>query len=104
MGFNCLKAAEPLKRDSSVLQLSSQKLLVLIWSTSERRGAESTLEPLNGFEYGIPKLRIQHLNQPLVEFSKIKEWKHVDEEVLILNTDDDNNMNNLQVKVNGLEN
>ena len=35
------------------LQLSSQKFLVLILSTSEGWKAESTLEPPSGFEHGI---------------------------------------------------
>ena len=33
---------------------SFQKVLVLIWSTSEGWQAESTLEPPNDFEYGTP--------------------------------------------------
>ena len=36
------------------LPLSSQKFLVLIWSILEGQKAESTLEPFNGFEHGIP--------------------------------------------------
>ena len=44
------------------LQLSSQKFLVLILSTSEGWKAESTLEPPSGFEHGTPGLGIQHLN------------------------------------------
>ena len=44
------------------LPLSSQKFLVLILSTSEGWKAETTLEPINGFEHGTPGLGIQHLN------------------------------------------
>ena len=44
------------------LPLSSQKLLVLILSTSEGCKAESTLEPPRGFEPGTPGLGIQRLN------------------------------------------
>ena len=44
------------------LPFSSQTFLVLILLTSERLKAESTLEPLNGFEHGTPGLEIQHLN------------------------------------------
>ena len=41
------------------LQLSSQKFLVLILSSLEGWKAESTLEPLSGFEHGTPGLGIQ---------------------------------------------
>ena len=44
------------------LPLSSRKFLVLILSTSEGWKAESTLQPLNGFEHGAPGLGIQRLN------------------------------------------
>ena len=44
------------------LPFSSQKLLVLILSTSEGWKAESTLEPHSGFEHGAPGLGIQRLN------------------------------------------
>ena len=44
------------------LQLSSQKFLVLIWSTWEGCKAESTLEPPSRFEHGAPGLRIHRLN------------------------------------------
>ena len=40
------------------LPLSSQKFLVLIWSTSERWRAESSLEPPSTFEPGTPGLGI----------------------------------------------
>ena len=43
------------------LLLSSQKFLALILSTSERRKAESTLEPSRGFEQETLGLGIQHL-------------------------------------------
>ena len=44
------------------LPQSSQKLLVLILSTSEGWKADLTLEPPSGFEHGSPGLGIQHLN------------------------------------------
>ena len=44
------------------LPFSSQKFLVLILSTSEEWKAESTLEPLSGFEHRTPGLGIQRLN------------------------------------------
>ena len=44
------------------ITLSSQKLLVLILSTSEGWKTESTLEPTNGFDHETPGLRNQHLN------------------------------------------
>ena len=44
------------------LPFSSQKVLVLILSTSEGWEAESTLEPPSGFEHGFPGLGIQRRN------------------------------------------
>ena len=44
------------------LILSSQKFLVLIWSTSERWMAEPILEPPSGSKHRTPGLGIQHLN------------------------------------------
>ena len=44
------------------LPLSSQKFLVLIWSTSGGLKAESTLQPLSSFEHGTPGLGLQRLN------------------------------------------
>ena len=44
------------------LLFSSQKVLVLILSTSEGLKAESTLEPPCGFEHGTPGLKTQRLN------------------------------------------
>ena len=44
------------------LPFSSQKVLVLILSTSDGWKAESTLEPPCGFEHGTPGLKIQRLN------------------------------------------
>ena len=44
------------------LPFSSQKLLVLILSTSWGWKAESFLEPPSGFEHGTPGLGIQCLN------------------------------------------
>ena len=49
------------ERVHSLLQ-SPQKFLVLIWSTSERWKAESTLESPSSFELKAPGLGIQHLN------------------------------------------
>ena len=43
------------------LPVSSQKVLVLILSTSEGSKAESTLEPPSGFQHGTPGLGIQYL-------------------------------------------
>ena len=44
------------------LPLSSQKSRALILSTLEGWTAESTLEPLSGFEHRTSGLGIQHLN------------------------------------------
>ena len=44
------------------LQLSYQKFLVLIWSTSEGWKAESTLEPHRGFEHQTPGSGTRRLN------------------------------------------
>ena len=63
MGFNCLKAIQSHYEETVYfLPLSSQKLLVLIWSTSEGWKAESTVEPPSGFEHGTLGLGIQRLN------------------------------------------
>ena len=45
MGFNCLKATEPLLGDS--LFFTTRDFLVLIWSTSERWKTEFFLKPLS---------------------------------------------------------
>ena len=50
------------KEAVNFLPLSSQKFLVLIWSTSEGWKAELNLEPLSGLEHVTPGLWIQHLN------------------------------------------
>ena len=54
------------KKTVYFLRLSYQKFLVLIWSTLERWKAESTLEPLRGFEHWTPELGIQHLNHQAI--------------------------------------
>ena len=62
MGFNCLKATEPLRGGSFpfAIQFSGfQEFLVLNWSPLEGWKAESTLEPTSGFEPGTPGLGIQ---------------------------------------------
>ena len=59
---NCLKATGPLRGVVYFLPPSSQKILVLIWSTLEGWKAESTLEPSSGYEQGTPGLEIQRLN------------------------------------------
>ena len=43
------------------LPLSPQKFLVLILSTPEGRKAESTMEPLSGFEHGTPCMKYMKL-------------------------------------------
>ena len=55
-GYNHLKEAV------YFLPLSSEKFLLLILLISEGGKAELTLEPPSGFEHGIPRLGIQHLN------------------------------------------
>ena len=61
MGFSCLKAREPLRRDSLV-----KKFLVLIWLTSEGWKAEPNFEPPSGFEQAYPGLAIQRLNHKAI--------------------------------------
>ena len=53
-----------------LLLLSFQKFLVLILSTSEEWRAESTLEPLSGFEHRAPALGIQRLNLQAIAQNK----------------------------------
>ena len=48
------------------LALSSQTFPVLILPTSEGWEAESTLEPLSGFEHGTLGLEIQRLNHQAI--------------------------------------
>ena len=68
MGFNCLKAAEPL-RGVYFFPLSPQEFLVLIWSTLEGWKAQSTLKPPSGLEPETPELGIQCPNhQPIYKF------------------------------------
>ena len=61
VGFNCLKAAEPLRGDSLFLTANSQEFLVIIWSTSEEWKAELTLESAIEFEQ-MPRLGIKRPN------------------------------------------
>ena len=58
MGFNCLKSHY--QDTIYFLPLSSQKLLVLIWSTSDRWKNESTLEPPSGLEHGTSGFEIHN--------------------------------------------
>ena len=55
MGFNCLKATEPLWGGSL---LFTAKFPEIPGITSEGRKAELTLEPARGFEHGTPGLAI----------------------------------------------
>ena len=50
MGFNCLKAADPLFETSYFLPINPWKILVVIWSTYEEWKPESTTEPSSDFE------------------------------------------------------
>ena len=65
IGFNCLKATEPLRQwhDTVSFSLFSlQEFLVLNWSTLDRRKAELTLKPFSGFEPSTHELGLQLLN------------------------------------------
>ena len=62
MVWNYLKATEPPQTAVYILPLSPQKVLLLIWSTSEGWKAEATFEPPGTFEPGTPGLEIQCLN------------------------------------------
>ena len=64
MGFNCLKATEPLRGDSFLFTIKFpgfQEFLVLNWSSSERWKTELTLELPSGFQSGTPALEIQRI-------------------------------------------
>ena len=61
-GVQLLQGYSHFEKALYFLLLSPQKFLALILSTSEGWKAESTLEPLSGFEHGIPALGIQCLN------------------------------------------
>ena len=61
MGFNYLKAIEPLQGDSLLFTTKFPGgRQGLIWSTRERGKAWSILESPSGFETGIPGVGIQH--------------------------------------------
>ena len=60
MGFNCLKATEPLQGDTAIYFLP---LILLISSVSAGWKVELTLQPLSDFEPGTHELRIQCLNR-----------------------------------------
>ena len=61
MGFNCLKATEPLQVDSELCTTKSARyqVLVLNWWTSERWNDEFSLQQPSRFEPGTPRLGIQ---------------------------------------------
>ena len=59
MGFNCLKATEPLRGGSLLFTI---KFPVLICSTLKGWIPDLTLEPPSCFEHGTPGLGIQCLN------------------------------------------
>ena len=59
MGFNCLKATEPLQGDNLLFTIHFPGIQVLIWPIYEVWKAELSLEPTGGFEYGGPELGIQ---------------------------------------------
>ena len=64
MGFNSLKAAEPIRENSLLFTIQFpgfNEFLVLNWSTSDGWKAELTLELPSGFVPGIPVLGIQRL-------------------------------------------
>ena len=50
VGFNCLKATEPLQGYFWFLQFSSQEFLLLNWSTLEGWKDELNLKPPSGFQ------------------------------------------------------
>ena len=62
MGFNWLKATQPLRGDS----LLFTRFLVLTLSTSQGWKAGLTLEPPNGFEFGTPGLGIHYFNNQAI--------------------------------------
>ena len=64
MGFNCLKAAEPLGGGS--LLFATNFHLINICSTSGRWRVEPTLELPSGFGHGTPGLGIQRLNHKAI--------------------------------------
>ena len=65
MGFNCLKAADPLRRSSLLFttkfpDIPGTHLIDLV----RMKVCESTLEPPSGFEHSTPGLGIQHFGDP----------------------------------------
>ena len=62
MGFNNLKATEPLQWESLLFTTKFPEILVPVWSTLERWKAELNLKPPSGLEQGTPGLTFQRLN------------------------------------------
>ena len=62
MGFNCLKAIQPLQGGSLLFTIQFPEIPGTHFIDLGRMKAESTLEPPSGFEHGTPGLGIQCLN------------------------------------------
>ena len=61
MGFNCLKATEPLQGGSLLFTIKFPESHG-IYPSDQTQKAESTLEPPSGFKHRTPGLGIQHIN------------------------------------------
>ena len=62
MGFNCLKAIEPLRGGSLLFTTKFPEIPATYFIDLGRMKYKSTLEPLSGFEHGTPGLGVLHLN------------------------------------------
>ena len=64
MGLNCLKATEPLGEDDLDFTSKSQKLIPVVWSTSEGWKASTSINPLGLYPFpeSIPNflLKLSH--------------------------------------------
>ena len=67
--FQLLQGYSYFEKAVHFITLSSQKLMVLILSTSEGWKAESTLDTPNSFEHETPGWEIQHLNHYAMRFT-----------------------------------
>ena len=62
MGYNCLKATEPLQGGSLLFTIQFPEIPGTHFIDLGKMKAESTLEPPSDFEHGTPVLGIQCLN------------------------------------------
>ena len=83
IGFNCLKAAESIRWDSLLLTIKFQEFPILIWSPCERCKTESTMEPPQGLETGIPGMVFHERNHEATQWPQ--KWMYYLKRYIVLN-------------------